>query len=59
MLQSPSFLVCCAVFGGPLPLALRCLLQNDSLLDIGRRGELYWGLPLLVQSLGIICSSPI
>lgn len=45
-------LVCAAVFGGPLPYLLRSFLQNDSLMDIGQRAELYVVILRLVQSLG-------
>ena len=44
--------VCGIAFGGPLAFLLRSLLQNDSLMDIGRRSALYWMVVRLVQSLG-------
>lgn len=52
LLQGSSMLLCGVAFGGPLAFLLRHLLQNDSLLDIGRRSDLYWGTVRLVQSLG-------
>ena len=52
ILKSPSMLVCAAIFGGPLPYLLRTFLQNDSLMDIGQRAELYVVILRLVQSLG-------
>ena len=52
ILKSPTMLVCAAIFGGPLPYLLRSFLQNDSLMDIGQRAELYVVILRLVQSLG-------
>ena len=52
MLKSPSMLVCAAIFGGPLPFLLRTFLQNDSLMDIGQRADLYVVILRLVQSFG-------
>jgi hypothetical protein len=43
----------CALAGAPsLAAALRRLLQNDSLLDIGQRRALYMELSLLLRKLG-------
>lgn len=43
----------CALAGAPcLAGALRRLLQNDSLLDIGQRRALYMELSLLLRKLG-------
>lgn len=44
-------------YGSPLAFLLRRLLQNDSLMDIGRRSDLYWGVVRLIQSLGATLSS--
>ena len=48
--------VCSVAFGGPLAFLLRSLLQNDSLMDIGRRSELYWMVVRIVQSLSRLLS---
>ncbi|KAK9804781.1 hypothetical protein WJX72_005025 [[Myrmecia] bisecta] len=44
--------ICAAVHGGPLALCLRWLLQNDSLMDIGKRCDLYREVLKLLQRLG-------
>lgn len=52
VLQSASMPTCAVMSGSTLPYTLKALLQNDSLLDIGRRGQLYRGILKLVESLG-------
>ena len=52
VLKSPSMLACAAIFGGPLPFLLMTFLQNDSLMDIGQRADLYVVILRLVQSFG-------
>lgn len=50
--MTTPLVVSAVVYGGPLAFILRRLLQNDSLLDIGQRSELYWATLQLLQFLG-------
>ena len=48
----PPVWVTSVLFGGPFAAALRLLLQNDSVMDIGSKGRIYGELLRLLNVLG-------
>ena len=52
MPECPPVWLTCVLFGGPFAAALRLLLQNDSVMELGSKGRIYGELLRLLDVLG-------